>query len=200
VGGVISGKVKVPFPLPISRQGLGTSNQCRAVGALSQIVPTVARLPCTLIPVMVGGGAHVRVDSLFLEAFNYAMLSNVARSASRGIVGKRTMRARALGRLMNAMVTVLTILAPYCYFLISPSGGPVIRSSAMQLVGGWPGPVYLYQVLAAALFITHIMGSPFCACNVSRYRMHDRKHTQACFYHFVEYPCLSEQDDTAEIR
>jgi solute carrier family 35 protein E1 len=98
------------------------------------------------------------------------MLSNVA-SASRGIVGKRTMRARALGKNMNAMnlYAVLTILSTVLLFPITLLlEGHVIRSAVQRLSKASQGPAYAAQTLAAALlYYTYNEVAFMCLDNVS---------------------------------
>jgi solute carrier family 35 protein E1 len=169
VGGVISmgaGAVSFTYIVKASEPAISA-----ALSAL--VLKTFLPLPVylTLIPVMVGVALTSVSELTFSwKAFNYAMLSNVA-SASRGIVGKRTMRARALGKSMNAMnlYAVLTMLSTVLLFPITLLlEGPVIQSAIQRLLEAGQGPAYAAQVLAAALFYyTYNEVAFLCLDNVS---------------------------------
>lgn len=169
VGGVLSmsaGAVSFTYIVKASEPAISA-----ALSAL--VLKSFLPLPVylTLIPVMAGVAlTSVSELSFSWKAFNYAMLSNVA-SASRGIVGKRTMRARVLDKSMNAMnlYAVLTMLSTVLLFPITlVLEGRVLRSAIQRVSEARQGPAYASQLLAAALFYyTYNEVAFLCLDNVS---------------------------------
>jgi hypothetical protein len=155
VGGVISmgaGAGAVSFTYIVKASEPAISAALSAL-VLKSFLPLPVYL--TLIPVMVGVALTSVSELTFSwKAFNYAMLSNVA-SASRGIVGKRTMRARALGKNMNAM-NLYAVLTMTTVSRHSPSGRPRHSQCRPTLVGGWPGPCVCRANTSSGSLLLHI--------------------------------------------
>lgn len=169
VGGVISmGAGAVSFTYIVKASEPAVSCGLSAILGKPLLPPPVY---LTLLPVMAGVALTSVSELTFTwKAFNYAMLSNVA-SASRGIVGKQTMRERTLGKNMNAMnmYAVLTMLSTMVLFPIALfMEGPMLRTAFQRLLEAGQGPAYVAQTLAAALFYyTYNEVAFLCLDNVS---------------------------------
>jgi solute carrier family 35 protein E1 len=152
IGGVVSmGAGAVSFAHIVKASEPAVSAGLSAL-FLKQFLPLPVYL--TLLPVM-GGVALASLGELSFswKAFNYAMLSNVA-SASRGIVGKKTMGAGVgenmtpsnLYGVLTALATIL--LLPVALILEGKALFPALK--ALSAAG--QGRTFALQTLAAGLF------------------------------------------------
>jgi solute carrier family 35 protein E1 len=167
VGGVVSmGAGAVSFTYIVKATEPAVSAILAAL-ILKSFLPIPVYL--TLIPV-IGGVSLASVSELSFtwKSFNYAMMSNVA-SASRGIVGKKTMGKR-LGKNLNAMnlYAVLTILATLVLLPITTVlEGSQWTASIQRLKDAGQLSTYLVQsVLAAFTYYTYNEVSFLCLDNV----------------------------------
>lgn len=167
VGGVVSmGAGAVSFTYIVKATEPAVSAILSA-SILKSFVPIPVYL--TLIPV-IGGVSLASVSELSFswKSFNYAMLSNVA-SASRGIVGKKTMGKR-LGENLNAMnlYAVLTILATFIIFPIAAAlEGPQWMLSVQRLKDASQLSTFILQAfLAAFTYYTYNEVSFLCLDNI----------------------------------
>jgi len=124
----------------------------------------------TLVPVMVGVAlASVSELSFTWKAFNYAMLSNLA-SASRGIVGKRTMTKNP-GDGMNAMnvYAVLTALSTVILLpVVAVLEGRIFMSTMKTLFDAGTGFQYCFNTLLSAItYYTYNEVAFLCLDNIS---------------------------------
>lgn len=133
-----------------------------AVSALLAAVFQKSFLPLpvylTLLPV-IGGVSLASVSELSFtwKSFNYAMLSNIA-SASRGIVGKKTINQR-VGKNLNAvnLYAVMTVMATLLLFPITAIlEGSLWTSTLQRLVAAGQFQSYaITSVLAALTYYTY---------------------------------------------
>ena len=168
IGGVVSmGAGAVSFTYIVKASEPAVSAVLSAA-VLKEFLPFAVYL--TLIPVM-GGVALSSVSELSFtwKSFSYAMMSNLA-SASRGIVGKKTIGKR-LGKNWTAanMYTVLTILAS---ILLLPATcvmeGTLWKSSWSRLVSSSQAKAYALQmILASFCYYTYNEVSFLCLKEVS---------------------------------
>ena len=168
VGGVVSmGAGAVSFTYIVKASEPAVSAALAAI-LLQTFLPVPVYL--TLIPVMAGVALSSVSELTFnWKAFNYAMISNVA-SASRGIVGKKSM-GKALGKNLNAMnmYAILTIMSA---ILLLPIAlileGPIFLSTMKSIFEAEKGRAYLVQTLLAAIcYYTYNEVSFICLDNVS---------------------------------
>lgn len=167
VGGVVSmGAGAVSFTYIVKATEPAISAVLAAL-ILKSFLPIPVYL--TLIPV-IGGVSLASVSELSFtwKSFNYAMMSNVA-SASRGIVGKKTMGKR-LGKNLNAMnlYAVLTILATFIIFPFAAvvEGSQWLPSIQRLKHAGQLSTFITQGILAALTYYTYNEVSFLCLDNI----------------------------------